>query len=100
MALSMIYMYLSMSYDWNWLPARWQMWFFAATSTAIVIYLALRLGRGLAVNFLWLRVRDAVAGALEGMTLADLVPPRASPIRVKRSASSADQQLEGALTRP
>lgn len=54
MALSMIYMYLSMSYDWNWLPARWQMWFFAATSTAIVIYLALRLGRGLAVNFLWL----------------------------------------------
>lgn len=52
------------------------------------------------VNFLWLRVRDAVAGALDGMTLADLVPPRASPIRVERSASSADPQLEGALTRP
>ena len=28
------------------------------------------------VNFLWVRVRDAIAGALEGMTLADLVPLR------------------------
>ncbi|HYL41294.1 MAG TPA: Rrf2 family transcriptional regulator [Candidatus Binatus sp.] len=28
------------------------------------------------VNFLWLRVRDAIAGALDTMTLADLVPPR------------------------
>jgi Rrf2 family cysteine metabolism transcriptional repressor len=28
------------------------------------------------VNLLWLRVRDAIAGALDGMTLADLVPPR------------------------
>ncbi|HEX8026204.1 MAG TPA: Rrf2 family transcriptional regulator [Candidatus Limnocylindrales bacterium] len=28
------------------------------------------------VNFLWVRVRDAIAGALDGMTLADLVPPR------------------------
>jgi Rrf2 family cysteine metabolism transcriptional repressor len=26
------------------------------------------------VNILWVRVRDAVAGALDGMTLADLVP--------------------------
>jgi Rrf2 family protein len=26
------------------------------------------------VNLLWVRVRDAVAGALDGMTLADLVP--------------------------
>jgi Rrf2 family protein len=26
------------------------------------------------VNVLWVRVRDAVAGALDGMTLADLVP--------------------------
>jgi Rrf2 family cysteine metabolism transcriptional repressor len=32
------------------------------------------------VNFLWLRVRDAVAGALDGMTLADLVPLRPAPI--------------------
>jgi Rrf2 family cysteine metabolism transcriptional repressor len=28
------------------------------------------------VNFLWIRVRDAIAGALETMTLADLVPQR------------------------
>jgi hypothetical protein len=53
MALSMIYMYLSMSYDWNWLPARWQMWFFVATSAAIVVFLATRLGRGQGVNLLW-----------------------------------------------
>jgi Rrf2 family protein len=57
------------------------------------------------VNFLWLRVRDAVAGALDGMTLADLVPPRTPPIRVRRlattaSATPADKQLEGAVTRP
>jgi Rrf2 family protein len=29
------------------------------------------------VNVLWVRVRDAVTGALDSMTLADLVPPRA-----------------------
>jgi Rrf2 family protein len=28
------------------------------------------------VNFLWIRVRDAITGALDGMTLADLVPAR------------------------
>jgi Rrf2 family cysteine metabolism transcriptional repressor len=28
------------------------------------------------VNILWVRVRDAVTGALDGMTLADLVPER------------------------
>ena len=28
------------------------------------------------VNLLWVRVRDAVAGALDGVTLADLVPQR------------------------
>jgi Rrf2 family cysteine metabolism transcriptional repressor len=28
------------------------------------------------VNFLWVKVRDAIAGALDGMTLADLVPLR------------------------
>jgi Rrf2 family protein len=34
------------------------------------------------VNVLWVRVRDAVIGALESMTLADLVPPRvAAPIK-------------------
>jgi Rrf2 family cysteine metabolism transcriptional repressor len=29
------------------------------------------------VNFMWIRVRDAIAGALDSMTLADLVPPAA-----------------------
>ena len=28
------------------------------------------------VNLLWIRVRDAIAGTLEAMTLADLVPVR------------------------
>jgi DNA-binding IscR family transcriptional regulator len=28
------------------------------------------------VNLLWVRVRDAIVGALDGMTLADLVPQR------------------------
>ena len=32
------------------------------------------------VNLLWVRVRDAVAGALDGVTLADLVPQRLVPI--------------------
>jgi DNA-binding IscR family transcriptional regulator len=48
------------------------------------------------VNVLWVRVRDAVTGALDSMTLADLVPPRipadpaAAPIR--------PTALKGALT--
>jgi Rrf2 family transcriptional regulator, cysteine metabolism repressor len=32
------------------------------------------------VNVLWVRVRDAVTGALESMTVADLVPPRVALI--------------------
>ena len=53
------------------------------------------------VNFLWIRVRDAVAGALDGMTLADLVPPRVPLVRVDLGADSAEPKtLEGALTRP
>ena len=28
------------------------------------------------VNILWVRVRDAITGTLDSMTLADLVPPR------------------------
>jgi hypothetical protein len=31
------------------------------------------------VNILWVRVRDAISGALDSMTLADLVPPRPAP---------------------
>jgi Rrf2 family protein len=37
------------------------------------------------VNLLWIRVRDAVAGALDGVTLADLVPQRVVPIGVTAS---------------
>jgi Rrf2 family cysteine metabolism transcriptional repressor len=35
------------------------------------------------VNFMWMRVRDAIAGALDSMTLADLVPAR---VRLDASA--------------
>jgi Rrf2 family protein len=46
---------------------------------------------GCTVNVLWVRVRDAVAGALDSMTLADLVPPAATtPIQ--------PTPLHGALT--
>jgi len=45
------------------------------------------------VNVLWVRVRDAVAGALDSMTLADLVPPRAA-------SPTQPTPLQGALTQP
>ena len=32
------------------------------------------------VNFLWIRIRDAISTTLEGMTLADLVPERVAAI--------------------
>lgn len=54
MALSMIYMYLSMSYDWNWLPATWQMWFFVATTAGITAWLLTRWTRRKPVNALWI----------------------------------------------
>ncbi len=44
------------------------------------------------VNILWVRVRDAVAGALDSMTLADLVPPRVPAVPVQPTP------LQGALT--
>ena len=47
------------------------------------------------VNLLWIRVRDAVAGALDGVTLADLVPPRIVPLQPRSTDAPA---LEGALT--
>jgi Rrf2 family cysteine metabolism transcriptional repressor len=51
------------------------------------------------VNVLWVRVRDAVAGALDSMTLADLVPPRAAPARtVAAPAPIQPSTLQGALT--
>lgn len=46
------------------------------------------------VNFLWVRVRDAVSGALDGMTLADLVPLRPRPIDL--DAADAHPILTGA----
>jgi Rrf2 family transcriptional regulator, cysteine metabolism repressor len=51
------------------------------------------------VNLLWVRVRDAVTGALDSMTLADLVPPRtpgadASPA----NATIQPSTIQGALT--
>jgi Rrf2 family protein len=59
------------------------------------------------VNVLWVRVRDAVSGALDSMTLADLVPPRipvdaaldvvAAPIA---PASIQPTPTQGALTTP
>jgi Rrf2 family protein len=32
------------------------------------------------VNFLWIRIRDAISTTLEGMSLADLVPERLAPL--------------------
>ena len=45
------------------------------------------------VNLLWVRVRDAITGALESMTLADLVPERTPSIKT-------DPILQGAVTNP
>ena len=53
------------------------------------------------VNLLWIRVRDAVAGALDGVTLADLVPPRLVTVQPGRGGghgSAIRNDLEGALT--
>ena len=32
------------------------------------------------VNFLWIRIRDAISTTLEGMSVADLVPERLAPL--------------------
>jgi len=40
------------------------------------------------VNVLWVRVRDAVAGALDGVTLADLVPQRLVAVQPAASAAA------------
>jgi Rrf2 family protein len=48
------------------------------------------------VNLLWVRVRDAISGALDAMTLADLVPPRTAPIEARTGRagqSRADPDL-------
>jgi len=55
------------------------------------------------VNVLWVRVRDAITGALDGMTLADLVPLRPGPIDLDldldRDVPDADPILQGAVSR-
>jgi DNA-binding IscR family transcriptional regulator len=61
------------------------------------------------VNLLWLRVRNAITGALDSMTLADLVPPRLLAVKSLAAASgktgattvtpTAEQKpIHGALT--
>jgi Rrf2 family cysteine metabolism transcriptional repressor len=51
------------------------------------------------VNLLWVRVRDAVAGALDGVTLADLVPQRVVPVQARVAPTNIDAPtIEGALT--
>ena len=45
------------------------------------------------VNFLWIRVRDAISGALESMTLADLVPTSA---RLMAAGPSRQIRTQGA----
>jgi Rrf2 family transcriptional regulator, cysteine metabolism repressor len=53
------------------------------------------------VNLLWIKVRDAVAGALDGVTLADLVPPRIVPLASRPAdRSTTAETLEGAMTIP
>ena len=53
------------------------------------------------VNVLWVRVRDAVTGALDSMTLADLVPPRSASTAAAATTVAPVQPsaLQGALTR-
>ena len=48
------------------------------------------------VNLLWVRVRDAVAGALDGVTLADLVPQRL--VSIEPASATSTTKPEGALT--
>lgn len=50
------------------------------------------------VNVLWVRVRDAVTGALDSMTLADLVPPRTDATLGGAASTVQPSNLQGALT--
>jgi Rrf2 family protein len=47
------------------------------------------------VNLLWVRVRDAIAGTLDSMSLADLVPPRQIQ---PDPAGAPTPALQGAVT--
>ena len=50
------------------------------------------------VNLLWVRVRDAVAGALDGVTLADLVPQRLVTVQPAVPAATQPAASEGAVS--
>jgi DNA-binding IscR family transcriptional regulator len=51
------------------------------------------------VNFLWVRVRDAISGALESMTLAELVPLRlVTPAPAPTGRSPSLPILQGAVS--
>jgi DNA-binding IscR family transcriptional regulator len=49
------------------------------------------------VNVLWVRVRDAITGTLDGMTLADLVPVRHITLDPRAPASSRAGAAAGDL---
>jgi Rrf2 family cysteine metabolism transcriptional repressor len=49
------------------------------------------------VNLLWIRVRDAITGTLDGMTLADLVPVRHITLDPRLPASSRAGTAAGDL---
>jgi len=52
------------------------------------------------VNFLWVRVRDAISGALDGMTLAELVPLRIRPSDLGLPEPQPQAVLSGVVNRP
>lgn len=52
------------------------------------------------VSVLWVRVRDAVAGALGSMTLADLVPPRVAATSATPAVPIQPTPHNGALKTP
>ncbi len=49
------------------------------------------------VNLLWVRVRDAISGALESMTLAELVPPPGYRLAETAAAGSALHDSQAAV---
>jgi Rrf2 family cysteine metabolism transcriptional repressor len=52
------------------------------------------------VNFMWVKVRDAIAGALDSMTLADLVPERARVPRGSLPALATRSGLSSGTANP
>ena len=52
------------------------------------------------VNLLWVRVRDAITGTLDGMTLAELVPPRLLPADPPGVAAVSAAAIDPAETTP